>query len=383
MSEPSAAELVVVAALWIVSVARAHALHSGPAHRAVWAAITGLAVSMTVRVEPIAHAIDQLAGVHGAGVLVKHLAGLVAVAALFDLAVLGTATHVRRRVSLAGLAVTVVIMTCLFWTMPRVDSEDFADQAAGKPIATAYILSWTVYLGVAITLSARLFRRAHRASRHRVVRAGQLVLVVGCSIGTGYALYRAAYFGARLAVGPPSRGDIFYVDLSDDIKYLAMLLITAGLTIAGAPGTRANLRARRHLRTLDPLWHDLVPADHRLDPPGLSPRERLSRHVVELHDTIHDLYRRTDEQLVHRVHDRLATQGLTSQDLAAATEASLLRIAQALPPAVTPAAPYAPPPTSPDPAERLARLLDLAHVWDTTAVRDALTHASTAPEPHR
>ncbi|MFI6785548.1 MAB_1171c family putative transporter [Micromonospora sp. NPDC050276] len=383
MSEPSNAELVVVAALWIVSAARAHALRSGPAHRTVWAAITGLAVSMTVRVEPIAHAIDQLAGVHGAGVLVKHLAGLVAVAALFDLAILGTATHVRRRISLAGLAVTVVIMTCLFWTMPRVDSEDFADQAAGKPLATAYILSWTLYLGVAMALSARLFRRAHQASRHGVVRAGQQVLVIGCIIGTGYALYRAAYFGARLAVGPPSRGDIFYVDLSDDIKYLAMLLITAGLTIAGAPGTRANLRARRHLRTLNPLWHDLVPADHRLDPPGLSPRERLSRHVVELHDTIHDLYRRTDEHLVDRVRDRLATHGLTSQDLAAATEASLLRIAQARPPTATPAAPYAPPPTPPNPVERLTRLLDLAHVWDTTAVRDALTHVNTAPEPHR
>ncbi|WP_433117843.1 MAB_1171c family putative transporter [Micromonospora sp. CA-246542] len=383
MSEPSSAELVVVAALWIVSAARAHSLRSGPAHRALWAAITGLAVSMTVRVEPIAHAIDQLTDVHGAGVLVKHLAGLVAAAALFDLAVLGTATHVRRRIPLAGLGVTVVIMTGLFWTMPRVDSEDFADQAAGKPLATAYILAWTLYLGVAMALSARLFRRAHQASRHRVVRAGQLVLVVGCTIGTGYALYRVAYFGARLAVGPPDRGDIFYVDLSDDIKYLAMLFIAAGLTIAGAPGTRANLRARRHLRTLHPLWRDLVPADHRLDPPGFSPQKRLSRHVVELHDTIHDLYRRTDEHLVHRVHDRLTTQGLTSQDLAAATEASLLRVAQALPPTVTPAAPCTPPPTSPNPAERLARLLDLAHVWDTTAVRDALTHVNTAPEPHR
>ncbi|MEV4211179.1 MAB_1171c family putative transporter [Micromonospora sp. NPDC049662] len=383
MSEPSTAELVVVAALWIVSAARAHTLRSGPAHRAVWAAITGLAASMTVRVEPIAHAIDQLTDVHGAGVLVKHLAGLVAVAALFDLAVLGTATHVRRRIPLAGLGVTTVIMTGLFWAMPRIDSEDFADQAAGKPIATAYILSWTLYLGVAMALSARLFRRAHRASRHRVVRAGQRVLVIGCTIGTGYALYRAAYFGARLAVGPPDRGDIFYVDLSDGIKYFAMLLITAGLTIAGAPGTRANLRARRHLRTLNPLWHDLVPADHRLDPPGLTPRERLSRHVVELHDTIHDLYRRTDEHLVHRVHARLATQGLTSQDLAAVTEAGLLRIAQALPPTVTPATPYAPPPASSDPAERLSRLLDLAQAWDTTAVRDTLTHVSTAPEPHR
>jgi hypothetical protein len=383
MSEPSTAELVVVATLWIASAARLHTVRTGPAHRALWAAITGLALSMTVRIETLARAIDHLTGVHGAGILIKHVAGLIAVAALFDLAALGTTTHVRRRLPLIGLAVTTVTMAGLFWAMPRPDSADFADQAAGKPLATAYILSWTAYLGVAMALSARLFRRARAATRSRIVRTGQLLLITGCAIGVGYALYRAAYYGGRLAVGPPERGDAFYVDLSDAIKYLAILCITVGLSTTGAPATRANLRARRHLRTLHPLWRTLVPASHRLDPPGLTPRDRLSRHVVELHDAIHTLYRGTDENVAERVRARLVARGLTGDNLTAAAQATLLRIAQQQTAAELPAARTPPPPVSTDPASGLTRLLGLARAWDTPAVHDTLTDLTTAPEPAR
>ncbi|MEU7925158.1 MAB_1171c family putative transporter [Micromonospora sp. NPDC049107] len=384
MSEISGSELVVVAVLWLASAARVHTVRAGPAHRALFVAITALALSMTARVDVIAHDIDQVTGIHGAGVLIKHVSGLIAVAALFDLAVLGTTTRIRRHgLPLAGLVVTTVTMTALFWAMPRDDSADFADRAAGHTLTTWYILIWTTYLGVAMALSTRLFHHGHTASRNQVVRAGQLMLTIGCAIGTGYALYRLAYFAARLDHGPPARGDTFYVDLSDDIKYLAILFIAGGLSTAGIPATRASLRARRHLRALQPLWQALVPANRRLDQPGLTPRDRLTRHTVELYDAIHVLHRNAAPHLAPLARTRLAGRGLVGDDLDIATYVCVLRATWLQTTRRSTVIQTTSPPLSADPASGLAWLLDLAHLWDTPAVNDTLADLFTAPEAAR
>nr|MBA3488203.1 hypothetical protein [Longispora sp. (in: high G+C Gram-positive bacteria)] len=322
-------ELVIVSLLWLASLARVHTLRFSATHRALWLAITTLAMSMTLRIDMVAAAIDQYTGVTAAGMLLKHLAGLVAIAALFDLAVLGTGTRLRRtRLPLAVLAMTTFVMAALFSAMNRTSSVDFADHAAGVPAATVYILVWSVYLGGSMASSAWLFHRARATARHPLVRFGQLMLTIGTALGTAYAIYRISYFTLRLFVAEPAAGDEFFVNLSDAAKYLAMVLITTGLFVAGIPGTMAQIRTRQNLRRLESFWQELALPGHKLDWPDLASSDRLARHLVELRDAMLLLRHGIPPKLRDVAAEELSQRGVSKADLDIAVYACLLRYAR-------------------------------------------------------
>ncbi|MEV6527116.1 MAB_1171c family putative transporter [Longispora sp. NPDC051575] len=321
-------EIAIVALLWLTAIVRAHTLRSGPVHRALWVAITALAASMTLRIAPVSTAIDNATGVSAAGVLLKHVAGLLAVAALFDLAVLaGNGSLRRTRLPVAAFAATTGAMVILFAVMDRTGSEDFADHAAGDPLATGYILVWSLYLGAATAVSAWLFHRARAAARHRLVRTGQLLLTLGTTLGAVYAAYRFGFFTYRLVAAEPAAGDGFFVNLSDAFKYLAMVLIATGLAVAGLPGLIVKNRARRRLRRLQPLWLALALPGQKIDRPGLSLTDQLARRQVEIHDAMLLLRHRITQRQYEAALTDVAEHGPPDADRTATACAAVLRLA--------------------------------------------------------
>jgi len=288
----SAAELAVVAALWLVVAWRIPSLRQGLLQRALWAAVAGLAVSMTVRLDPVSELIDQSTGVPALATLIKHLAGIAAVASVFDTVVIAQQPHRRPFGPRHLISVTAAVAMCaLFAAMPREDSTDFTDHALGRPLPTAYQLVFEVYLGVTMAMAAALFRAASRPAAG-LLRRGYLTLALGTAIGAGYALMRTAYLLIRLGTDAPA-ADHAVLAVTDALKYAAILMIAAGLAL---PALRA-FREYRTLRRLDPLWRavtaatpDIVlnttPVTRRLL--LVSPQRRLLllRRAVELRDAM-------------------------------------------------------------------------------------------------
>ena len=332
----------LVAILWLVTVWRLGSVRDQPWKRSLWLAFFGLAVAMTVTLPAVARAIDEAAGIVDLSTLIKHLAGIVACGAVLDWVLALNAPQAMgafpaRRHYIA--AATMAVMTGLFFAIDRQETFSFAELESGDgAAATAYMLTFEIYLGIAMGIASNLFWRASHKKPNGLLRAGMWILASGTALGVVYAFLRSAYLIVRFTGSHVPGGDHTMVSISDTVQAVAILLILIGTSI---PPVSAGLRAcanYRALHKLRPLWKDLtgqVPSIVL----GIAPsrigdwlavreiRHRLLRRVVEIRDAALMLRGLVDEADQEAVRKHLISRGLTGDELEAACEAAWIHSA--------------------------------------------------------
>ena len=332
--------LVVV--LWAVTVWRLGSIRDQPWKRSLWLAFFGLAVAMTVTLPAVTRAIDESTGIADLATLIKHLAGIVACGAVLDWVLAlnspqAMGTFPARRHYIA--AVTMVAMTGLFFAIDRQETFNFAELESGDgAAATAYMLTFEIYLGIAMGIASNLFWRASNRKPSGLLRVGMWILATGTALGVVYAVLRSTYLLVRFNGSHAPGGDHAMVSASDAVQAAAILLIIIGTSI---PPVSAGLRAfanYRALHMLRPLWKDLtdqVPSIVLGPPPTrvqdwMAVREvqhRLLRRVVEIRDAALMLRGLVDETDQEGVRAQLRSSGLSGSELEASCEAAWIHSA--------------------------------------------------------
>ena len=335
---------VLVVILWTVAIWRLPSVRHHAWKRSLWLAFFGLAVAMTVTLTSVAKAVDDSSGVVDLATLLKHLAGIVACAAVLDWVLALNAPQdmgrfPARRHYIA--AATMVAMTALFFSIDRRETFNFAELESGDGLAaTAYLLTFEIYLGIAMGIASNLFWRASHKKPNGLLRTGMLVLASGTALGVFYAALRSAYLIVRFAGSHSPGGDQPMVSASDTVQALAILLIIIGTSIPPVSAGLKALRDYRALHTLRPLWKDLteqVPTIVLGAPPTRAQdwmairdlRQRLLRRTIEIRDATLMLRGLVDESDQESVRTRLISRGLTGDQLEAGCEAAWIRSAVA------------------------------------------------------
>lgn len=332
---------LVVGVLWIVSLWRLPSARQEPWKRALWMAFTALAAALTVSLHPVVKIIDTASCVTDLATLLKHVAGIVACAAVLEWVIALTRPHARipRRSRYTVAVTTALTMTVLFFFIRRQEAADFTDTMAGDATATAYMLVFEFYLGIAMGLAAAMFLAAARQAPRGLLRWGLWILTAGASAGVAYAICRTAFLLLRLGGPDVPGGSHLLFTLTEDLQLTAILLILIGSSI---PAISVALTARRDYRSLQalrPLWYELTtavphivlgtPPTRRDDLTTITDlRVRLLRRTVEIRDASLLLrgYYVSDEDL-DWARAELAALGLSGPRLDAATDAVALRAA--------------------------------------------------------
>lgn len=255
-------------------------------------------------------------------------------------------TEVRRRVRtrLVVLLVAVAAMVALFAaSSPPTGTGLFGGLYHEQPTLAAYVVVYMLYLAVAITDLAVLSLGSLRQTR-RWLRAGMLVLALGCVLTYGYLAEKAlgvatevltdanaepycpgpfATVGCTFAVGIPPIG-------------VLAIIVGASLPTVGPRLQRPAqaLRAWWDYWTLQPLSQTLqaeLPEVAAATPetPAENLQERRYQRVIVLLDALLVLqpYRSAEDTRRHR--DNAHALGLSRRRQAAAVEAADLRAALA------------------------------------------------------
>jgi hypothetical protein len=343
----------IVALLWLVVLWRLRSARAEPWRRALWLALAGLAAALTLDLPLVITAVDSATGVPDMSTLLKHLAGIIASAAVLDWVIALTRPQPRARRPLPRhviAAATAIALTVLFFATRRTESTDFASTMAGDPTATAYLMVFETYLGIAMATAAGRFSTAGRAATGGLLlRYGLWTLTAGTALGAVYALLRLIVLaGAATGTGqmPSTRHAI---GLTDTVQAAAILLILVGCTLPAVSVAWRNLCNYRDLRTLRPLWAGVTAAAPHviLGPPprrrddlriGQDLRVALLRRTAEIRDAA--LLLRGYVTLADHAAARqaLSGTGLTGAALDAATEAAWLHAAARAKKAGAPAA---------------------------------------------
>ena len=334
--------LVVI--LWLVTIWRLGSVRDQPWKRSLWLAFFGLAIAMTATLPAVTHAIDNSTGITDFSTLVKHIAGIVACAAVLDWVLALNAPQdmgrfPARRHYIA--AVTIIAMASLFFAMNRTETGNFAELESGDgAAATAYLLTFEIYLGIAMGIASSLFWRASRKKRTGLLRTGMWILTTGTALGVFYAVLRSTYLLVRFAGSHAPGGDQAMVSTSDAVQAVAILLILIGTSIPPISAGLKTFADYRALHALRPLWEDLtsqVPSIVLGTPPTKAAdwialrgvRQRLLRRTIEIRDAALMLRGLVDHAEQEDVRARLISRGLTSSQLEAGCEAAWIRSAVA------------------------------------------------------
>jgi len=332
----------IVAILWVVTVWRLGSVRDQPWKRSLWLAFFGLAVAMTVTLPAVTRAIDESTGIADLSTLIKHLAGIIACGAVLDwvLALNSPQTmgaFPARRHYIA--AVTMAAMTGLFFSIDRQETFNFAELESGDGVAaTAYMLTFEIYLGIAMGIASNLFWRASYRKPSGLLRAGMWILATGTALGVVYAALRSAYLLVRFNGSHAPGGDHAMVSTSDAVQAAAILLIIVGTSIPPVSAGHRAFANYRALQALRPLWKDLtgqVPSIVLGAPPTRTEdwlavrevRHRLLRRVVEIRDAALMLRGLVDETDQEAVRTQLKNSGLSGSELEAGCEAAWIRSA--------------------------------------------------------
>ncbi|WP_194904799.1 MAB_1171c family putative transporter [Catenulispora rubra] len=334
----------LVTILWVAVIWRATPIRQERWKRALWVAFAALAVALTAELAPVSRFLDQTGGVTDLGTLIKHLAGIVACAALLDWVIaLNSPTTppvparrvaVRHAIALAAMAA----MTVLFFQIDRRETTNFAETQAGSGIATAYLLTFEVYLGVAMGIATWMFLTVLRDPKtpRGLLATGVWTLAAGTSLGVVYAALRSEVLTDQLVGGHGPGGDRTAMSATDAIQAAAILLIIVGTFVPPVARAKAALADYRALYRLHPLWWDLTAATPKIVLGSRRSRtqdlltvrdrrSRLIRRTVEIRDSALLLRGLVDEGHYASARGRLADSGLSGEQLEAACEAMWLR----------------------------------------------------------
>ncbi|TDU74792.1 hypothetical protein EDD91_1451 [Streptomyces sp. KS 21] len=286
-------EIAVLVMLWAVTVWRAPSAVRTVKQRALWMAFAALALSMTLRLPGLMHALDDRAGVNNLSTLFKHWLGVIAAGAVVDFVVAiarpetGSGRRLRARHYVALTAMTAMAVLFVFFVPRPHEMTEFFEESAGNGWATAYYLVFVTYLGIAMATATWLFWGSARHASARWLRTGVRLMGIGTAVGVLYTLVRSGYLTSRLVGLTDSTGDIAVEDATDALKYVAIGFILVGSSIPAFGVAWRTVQDGRHHRQLQPLWQDLtaVTPDIVLKAGLLrSPRLRLYRRVIEIRD---------------------------------------------------------------------------------------------------
>jgi hypothetical protein len=333
---------LLVTILWLVTIWRLRSVRQAPWKRSLWLAFCGLAVAMTATLPSVTRAIDHGTGIVDLATLVKHLAGIVACAAVLDWVLalnkpqdLGRFPARRHYVA----ATAMVAMIGLFFAIDRQETVNFAELESGNgAAATAYLLTFEIYLGIAMGIASNLFWHASRGKAKGLLRVGTWILATGTALGAVYAVLRSTYLIVRFTGNDGPFGSHTMVSTSDAVQALAILLILIGTSI---PAISAGLKAAanyRALHRLRPMWKDLtgqVPNIVLGTPPTRvqdwlalrDVRQRLLRRTIEIRDAALLLRGLVDHAGQETIRKQLVGSGLDGERLEAGCEAAWIRSA--------------------------------------------------------
>lgn len=254
-------------------------------------------------------------------------------------------TEVRRRrvrTRLVVLLVAVAAMVALFAaSSPPTGTGLFGGLYHEQPTLAAYVLVYMLYLAVAITDLAVLSLGSLRQTR-RWLRAGMLVLALGCVLTYGYLAEKALGVATEVLTGvnaePYCPGPFATVGctFSVGIPPIGVLAIIVGASLptvgTGLQRHGQAVRAWWDYRALQPLSQTLqaeLPAVAAATPetPAENLQERRYQRVIVLLDALLVLqpYRSAEDTRRHRETARAL--GLCRRRQDAAVEAADLRAA--------------------------------------------------------
>ncbi|WP_129287541.1 MAB_1171c family putative transporter [Streptomyces sp. GZWMJZ-114] len=284
--------VTLAALLWAVTAWRAPSLRHSPKQRALAAAFAALAIAMTAEIPRVSDAVDHLTGKPGTAYLIKHLTGAIAASAVLDFvtAVTRPAGTLRktRRVT-RYVAWTAMVLT--FLLAPGADArQEYLEGNDQSAFAVAHVAIFTLYILVSMAVATVLFLYAGAKSPRGWTRAGMVLLGAGCAIGIAYSVERL-YYITLAALHPMSDSSRqFHTGLSDDLKFVAIVVIAAGSCLPPISIAVEGARAWKNWRALAPGWAALTSAvPHvRLDesPPRYHITHRLRRRQGEFEDAI-------------------------------------------------------------------------------------------------
>lgn len=332
--------LAVVVLLWIVTVWRAPSARAEPWRRGLWLAFAALAAAMTLDLPPVITMVDRGGEITDLAMLLRHLCGILACAAVLDWVIALTRPRAMRRWRPARRHLFPVIamfaLSLLFFLVRRHEAADSAGVMAGDPAGTAYLTIFEAYLAGTAGLAAAALMVTAREAGTGLLRWGMWLMASGAALGVAYAVTSGALLLIRLAEGnlPGGAGRVFYA--VDFLQHGAILLILAGSSLPAAAVAARAARDYRALQCLRPLWAELIataphvvlgaPPTRRDDlTTARTVRIRLLRRTVEIRDAallLRGYVSASDGELIR---SGLAGSGLAGERLRAATEAAWLR----------------------------------------------------------
>ncbi|MFF8447753.1 MAB_1171c family putative transporter [Streptomyces leeuwenhoekii] len=329
-------QVLIAALLWAVALWRAPALRHSHKQRSLEICFLSLAAAMTFEIPQVGARADALTGVVSIDYLVKHVLGVVSAAALLDFitaVVRPGGWHQRsRRVT----AATCLVLMCAAFALAPAQArepDDILAASGHRPSmwALLHIGLFTLYIGVAMVLTAALFATAARKTADRWVRTGHSLIVLGGLLGVLYALQRLALL-CRTAAGDMTVTDVRQAAVvSTDLKVAAIVAIVLGSSLAPVSVAATAWREHRALRYLDPLWSGLTQAvpSVRLAfavPPRRT-RLRLHRRLVEISDATLALREYVPAEVQQRALDMAERAGYPPEARPAVAEAAWLKTA--------------------------------------------------------
>ncbi|MCY0929428.1 hypothetical protein OTB20_25160 [Streptomyces sp. H27-H1] len=284
-------KLTTVILLWLVVLWRFPAAMRNPRQRAMWLAFLGLSAAATTSVPAAGLFIDDMLGAHNASVLVKHIVGIVAIAAVLEFVTAMSNPRFLERsrpYNVAGALAVAAVMTGLFIaTEQPTRVTNFYEAYRDSLPALGYSLTFVIYLGAAMFFASWMCLSAARLAARSWLRAGLRLLGIGTGLGMIYGLLRATHLGYQMLDKDFPLDEAQFQPLADAVQYLAIILIILGNAVAPVDVLRSAHQDWTAVRRLRPLWRDLttvVPEVVLAAPLGRNPRIQLHRVVIEIRD---------------------------------------------------------------------------------------------------
>ncbi|MFE9428747.1 MAB_1171c family putative transporter [Kitasatospora sp. NPDC006697] len=330
--EFSPVKLLILLALWGVTLWRLPTALRTPGQRPLWTAFAGVAGLATLGLPGVGPWLDRAAGVHNLVVLLEHLLGLIACSA--GLTFCGQTARpeltarLRNRHRAALLASQLALVLCFAALRRPVEVTDFYQAYPHSWAACLYALIVVGYLGAAMAAGTVLFGTYARRAGARALRTGLAVLALGTGTGFAYAVLR----GWQILLETAGRPMFLSGRSLYRIEWTATALVLLGSLIPALGAACRGLRDRRTVRRLRPLWTELTAAvpevvlGERL---GRGPRLRLHRLVIEIRDAALVLAPYAGPAVRDHAAAKAARSATAPAQRAALTEAYWLRTALA------------------------------------------------------
>ncbi len=352
--------MATIIPIWIVCLWRLRYIRQSPGHARLFQTFLCLAIAATLRLSVIERAAIAATGIEDIVSLTKHLTLIICALLLLrwvdsiveDSEETGRWRQLARgRPSLlAGIGAFATACAAFPLATPAIvepnGNRNFLEAQYGHGGGTLYLLPYLGFLSIALTLSALLCtiaaRRARKAGQ-RLLQGCMHVMATGCWVGVLYFSSYLLYLGTGLVgLGPPFTEKEFE-NTATLVQILSILLILLGSSVRGLDTIVQNLRYRRWLITLRPMWSDLVailPPEAIAKILGDGPSatndrrdlrnlwERLDQRILDINDTALEVRPWVEADLPEKALDAARRLGLNETKARAAAEAYCLQSAR-------------------------------------------------------